>query len=460
MNNNHKPVEIFIRSVQHKDTNQRGNASDFVGKCKLCLRQCCRLFQKKSNQSDRSGGFQRSMATSIESFFQMRRAVLHYVNEHVDTGFIATVVPAIIFLVIFATATKKATNTRRKSPPKDNNNHNNNANASGNPAIHKQRQRTMRMDQIVFTGSIVNLGVMMYWMGQWPQYFWIWHLVNAIVLISIRWYVFRQDKQHYFLYDFCYWANLYSIVYVTISAENHNMFQVLFMVSNGPLAWSIPAFKSRAVFHNLQQMTTIFIHFSPMALTFCLRWTNAKHEFAICEGGDKNPDSCGDISASHLVILAITRFYLWWMVLYFMWVFIILDKRVKRKGYTTLFTWMANTHVMGDIIRAISPSEVIQKAVYLLGHYVFALITMVLATFLWKNFYLHLVFLAGIGTFAAWNGAGYYLNIFTSRYEQEVDEKVKKRLAEMRSPSTPPLRRRLSVESNNSAALRSSSSLR
>eukprot|EP00475_Leptophrys_vorax_P042103 TRINITY_DN79436_c0_g1_i1.p1 TRINITY_DN79436_c0_g1~~TRINITY_DN79436_c0_g1_i1.p1 ORF type:complete len:424 (-),score=80.15 TRINITY_DN79436_c0_g1_i1:75-1346(-) len=413
--------------------------------------------------------------------------MLHYINERIDTGFVATVVPALVFLVIFASATKKsnviARRRRSPTPEEPNNNHvsNNDVWKDSSGRIHvdkktskedninsadvdellshpqsaKQRARTMRMDQIVFTGSIVNLGVMMYWMGQWPQYFWMWHMVNAVVLISIRWYVFKQDNQHYFLYDFCYWANLYSIVYVTISSQNHIMFQVLFMVSNGPLAWSIPAFSSRAVFHNLQQMTTIFIHFSPMALTFCLRWTKSVN-FSICQNGEVDFKSCDDLSATYLVLLAISRLYIWWMVIYYFWVFILLDKRVKRKGYMTLFTWMAQTQVMGDIMRAVSPSEVIQKAVYLLGHYVFALVTMVFATVLWKNFYLHLVFILCIGTFAAWNGAGYYLNTFSTRYEKEVEEKVRKQLAALRSPSAPPIRRK----SVAGSLPRSSSSLR
>eukprot|EP00475_Leptophrys_vorax_P002656 TRINITY_DN11492_c0_g1_i1.p1 TRINITY_DN11492_c0_g1~~TRINITY_DN11492_c0_g1_i1.p1 ORF type:complete len:458 (+),score=86.79 TRINITY_DN11492_c0_g1_i1:76-1449(+) len=307
----------------------------------------------------------------------------------------------------------------------------------------KIRKKTKMQDQIVFTGSVINVGLTSYLMGQWPHNFWIWHTLNTIVLISIRWYVFRKDNQHYFLYDFCYWANYYSLIYVLLNPTNEVMFQVLFMVSNGPLAWSIPLFSSSTVFHNLQHMTSVFIHYSPMALTFCIRWAKSDR-FVICSGEESNASRlCKDVSSFDMIYDALTRLYLWWMVLYYVWVFILLDKRVKRKGYMTLFSWLSGSKTIGELLKASSPHEKIQKAVYVLGHYCFALLTMIVATFLWHNFYLHLAFILAISTAAVWNGAGYYISVFSSRYEEEVTKKVKQTIEKdsRRSHSATPSRR-------------------
>jgi hypothetical protein len=73
---------------------------------------------------------------------------------------------------------------------------------------------------------------------------------------------------------------------------------------------------------------------------------------------------------------------------------------------------MLETPGMGPIIRAVSPKEYVQKAAYVLGHYSFSVVTMILAAFLWNDFYLHFAFMLFIGVCASWNGAGYYLNVF------------------------------------------------
>ena len=69
--------------------------------------------------------------------------------------------------------------------------------------------------------------------------------------------------------------------------------QVLFLVCNGPLAWSVLAFAQSLVFHSHAHMTSVFVHVSPMLLTYAIRWRHgptADHEvfsgrpFAVCDG--------------------------------------------------------------------------------------------------------------------------------------------------------------------------------
>ena len=50
------------------------------------------------------------------------------------------------------------------------------------------------------------------------------------------------------------------------------MFQVLFLVCNGPLAWSVLAFAQSLVFHSHAHMTSVFVHVSPMLLSYAIRW--------------------------------------------------------------------------------------------------------------------------------------------------------------------------------------------
>lgn len=40
-------------------------------------------------------------------------------------------------------------------------------------------------------------------------------LLNAWQLIALRYYMYRRSKWHYFLLDFCYFANVSSLIYFT-----------------------------------------------------------------------------------------------------------------------------------------------------------------------------------------------------------------------------------------------------
>ena len=127
-------------------------------------------------------------------------------------------------------------------------------------------------DKISFTLGVLNVCLTCYLMGAAPEYFYLWHTPKAVILITLRWYTFKQRKQHYLLYDFCYWANILGLVYLWGKRSSAFLFQIFFIVSNGPLAWSVLTFAQSLVFHSHAHMTSVFIHVSPMLLSHALRW--------------------------------------------------------------------------------------------------------------------------------------------------------------------------------------------
>jgi hypothetical protein len=126
----------------------------------------------------------------------------------------------------------------------------------------------------------------------------------------------------------------------------------------------------------------------------------------------------------------------WWIVLYYIWVFLILDQRIKKRGYVTLFTWVTQSRVVASMLSNISSNHFIQKAFYVLGHYGFGVFTMCLAGILWRHFLAHLCFIIFIGAISVWNGAGHYLNVFPNKYQESIDKKIEKRMAKSKSPAS------------------------
>lgn len=154
-------------------------------------------------------------------------------------------------------------------------------------------------DKSSFTLGVLNVCITCYLMGAAPEYFYLWHTPKAVILISLRWYTFKQSKQHYLLYDFCYWANIMGLVYLWVKPTSARLFQIFFVVANGPLAWSVLTFSQSLVFHSQAHMTSVFIHVSPMLLSHALRWLppekvqrarifQTAQPFAVCD-----PEGCG-----------------------------------------------------------------------------------------------------------------------------------------------------------------------
>ena len=138
-------------------------------------------------------------------------------------------------------------------------------------------------DQACFTLGVLNVSLTTYIVGAAPHLFYLWHTLKCVSLTALRWYTFRKEGKHFLLLDFCYFANAYALFYLWLWPSSPRLFQALFMMSNGPLAWSVLTFSQSLVFHSHAHMTSVFIHISPMLLSHALRWADPRtHPFATC----------------------------------------------------------------------------------------------------------------------------------------------------------------------------------
>jgi hypothetical protein len=276
-------------------------------------------------------------------------------------------------------------------------------------------ERIKFLDQVTYTVSLINVMITAYLMGIAPHYFYIWHTPKAILYTAHRWHTFKKQNQHYLLYDFCYWANALSIVYCWLCPDNAVMFQIIFMVSNGPLAWAVLAFSQSLIFHSAPHMTSVFIHTSPMLLTYALRWSPSN--FTVCS----NWPECRDENTGVLTMLynAHVKFYLWWVVLYYLWVYLVMNRRIQERGYKTLFDRVSNRGPT-KFLAKISTNDLVQKSAYMIVHIAFATFTMLLATAYWRSQVAHTIFIILILATSAWNASGFYFTVFANKYSDEV----------------------------------------
>lgn len=280
-------------------------------------------------------------------------------------------------------------------------------------------EQVLLWDKIVYTTGIINVCFTAYLLGIAPHNFYLWHAPKYVLYFFHRWHTFRKQNQHYLLYDFCYWANTLSLVYCFICPDNYTMFQIFFMVANGPLAWAVLAFSQSLIFHSAPHMTSVFIHTSPMLLSYAIRWYPSK--FTACSNW---PECDGeDASVTNLLWNAHTKFYLWWVVLYYLWVYVVMDRRIKERGYKTLFDRVSSRGPT-KFLTKISSNDKVQKLAYMIVHVAFATFTMLLATAYWYSQAAHLIFIVMILSTSAWNASGFYFTVFANRYATELHERA------------------------------------
>ena len=78
---------------------------------------------------------------------------------------------------------------------------------------------------------------------------------------------------------------LFTFLCIVPAAERSWFFMIVFGITNGPLAWAVVTFHNCLVFHSLDKITSCFLHITPMAVSWCVRW-HLQEDFDVCEPGD------------------------------------------------------------------------------------------------------------------------------------------------------------------------------
>jgi len=114
-----------------------------------------------------------------------------------------------------------------------------------------------------------------------------WFTAQFIMLIGLRWFSYKKQKAHYFLFDFCYFANLLLLLYLHKYPDSPTLFMVCFSYTTGPLTWATLAWRNSLVFHSLDKMTSCIIHLTPAWTVYMLRWYGGEN-YTICTSPECN----------------------------------------------------------------------------------------------------------------------------------------------------------------------------
>mmetsp|Transcript_19835 Transcript_19835/g.50711 ORF Transcript_19835/g.50711 Transcript_19835/m.50711 type:complete len:347 (-) Transcript_19835:291-1331(-) len=303
------------------------------------------------------------------------------------------------------------------------------------------------------------------------------------LLMPIRFWMYRRVKWHYFMLDFCYFANLALLLFLWVFPSEPRLFLMVFADANGPLAWAIPAWRNALVFHDLDKMTSLYIHIFPMIVTYILRWNrhdlsfywdrwavcicpeNSTQEDAVrvpsylqwnatpelenatvpwlgtfnqnnyCGGSAFSPEDCAlDPAFTFTWIVAFPVIgYLFWQFLYYVIVQCCRRKKIERDGgYLTSYIHLSKSkkHPVGKILRRFGK----KTRVFMFGvlQLVYTIATFMLCSLFYHYHAAHIAFIAFVVASSAWNGASFYVVVFPKKM---MDHKGKDKEVQQNSSS-------------------------
>jgi len=270
-------------------------------------------------------------------------------------------------------------------------------------------------DKISFTVGIVNIALTSFFLGRLPQYFFWVYTVKFPLLIGLRYYFYHKNKWHYFLLDFCYFANLTFLFYLHIWPSCF-LFKMCFAFTAGPLSWAIALWKNSLVFHSLDKISSVFIHLTPSLVVWGLRWYPSQYESCSTEGDV--------ISISEAIWFPI-GFYCLWQLLYYMKVQVVDKKKFKNDpNYMTSFLWLVSEKQNRSLIYRLSNIYGKRYQIYWFGIWqlVYTFLTLLPVKFFYQSYFAHTFFLIAMCTICCWNGACFYIEVFSVRYQESLLE--------------------------------------
>lgn len=282
-------------------------------------------------------------------------------------------------------------------------------------------------DKISFTLGVSLILLTEYFILLHPDVFHLYFMAVMVPLLIARFYLYITNQLGYFLYDFCYFVNaccFVSILYPEWTLLNN----FCFVMTNGPLVWAILTWRNSLVFHSLDKVTSVYIHVLPSLLMYCRRWYKR-------DGAAPLEDRW--LSFDQHILFPILG-YLLWQVAYVYRTEILDKERLKHnKDLQTSMRWLtghkgrnsALTILTLRVCRGINVMRSDEnfdsdtwktKIIFMTVQLIYTIFTIAPVIVYYKYKAVHTCFLVFIYLSSMWNGASFYIDVFSRKYMQQV----------------------------------------
>ncbi|KAG0327550.1 hypothetical protein BGZ99_007388 [Dissophora globulifera] len=253
------------------------------------------------------------------------------------------------------------------------------------------------MDKVAFTLGMFECCCTPWLVSQYPEWIPFVHTVQSALLIAV---------------------NVVVVLYLYVFPQSQALFGAVWLLSLGPLAFAIVTWRNSLVLHSLDKVTSVYIHMSPPVTLYVVRWLYPDPDHTRYPAL-KNMDVLPTVSSLQAAI----ALYLTWQVAYYLFVVVIKREKVKAGKRVTSYTWLLNDPHGGMISRAAHTFGEKYSILTFMGlQLIYTFVTCLFALLLYRNFKLNTMFLVSLFIVSVWNGASYYMEVFSKQYEKQLSK--------------------------------------
>ncbi|KAL2653348.1 hypothetical protein R1flu_021476 [Riccia fluitans] len=294
------------------------------------------------------------------------------------------------------------------------------------------------LNKVTYSLGVVSFGTFCFLLGSRPQDIPYLYCLFFITVAPLRWIYYRIKKWHYYLLDFCYYANAIFMGMLLFYPNNDKLFLVCFSFSEGPLAWALIVWRCSLVFSSIDKIISVLIHLLPGTVFFIIRWwdpvTFSPHTQDETGPWPAWPFVASDRTLWTWLFVVPLVCYSVWQMLYFLVVNVMRRQRMlrdpeimtsyrelSRKAARANNIWWRVSGILGDNNRVI---------MYAVLQAVFTVATMALTVPMFKSYRLHISFEIFKLTAAVWNGGNYLFEVMPRHIETKKKRKATRTNAE------------------------------
>ena len=271
-------------------------------------------------------------------------------------------------------------------------------------------------DKLAFVLGVFIFGMFTYIMGRWPHdFFYKFYSIFVPLLCFIRFINYKTKRMHYFLFDFCYFSGAIIVIFVGLYPKNEYLYRMAYIYSNGPLGVATAAFNNALIFHKLDGLVCLVTHPVPLICMWNVRQITMHYQKGLPEDQryflehPVDEEFWAKETLFKNFVVPYTYYFVW-VFFYYMFNFIIKEKKIREREYFTLFVFYRTKSWAKGLLQQAGPK--FAPAVFMLIHFTYFSICHWLALF---TFYHELAqsFFVTLWLFiCVWNGASYYVKFF------------------------------------------------
>ncbi|KAL4324346.1 hypothetical protein GQ457_11G017290 [Hibiscus cannabinus] len=307
--------------------------------------------------------------------------------------------------------------------------------------IAKQAEEHERfINKVTHLLGVLGFGGFCFLLGARPQDIPYVYCVFYVTFVPLRWIYYRFKKWHYYLLDFCYYANTIFLVDLLLYPKNEKLFMICFSFAEGPLAWALIVWRCSLVFSSVDKIISVLIHLLPGIVFFTIRWWNPATFEAMHPEGTSHRFSWPYVEDKSylwtwLFVVPLAAYTLW-QVLYFLIVNVLRRQRLLRdpevmtsyrelskKAQKANNIWWRLSGLLGDQNRLF---------MYILLQAIFTVATMALTVPIFLSYEFHAIFQILKVSASVWNGGSFLLEVMP----RQVIVKEKKRSEKQAPPAS------------------------